>query len=207
MKGLFITFEGLDGCGKTTQIELLKKWLVDKGYDVVLTREPGGTQISERIRDIILDVSNDNMSYTCEMMLYAAARAQIIKEVIAPSLEKGCIVLCDRFVDSSYVYQGIARGLGVDVVERVNEIALDGVYPDVTLFFDISPKESKKRRAVATGEDRIEKEKLSFHEKVYQGYKYVAQMYPNRIKVIDAGGSVDKVHKEILACISKKISE
>lgn len=205
MKGLFITFEGLDGCGKTTQIELLKRKLVSKGYNVVLTREPGGTKISERIRDIILDVDSDGMSYVCEMMLYAAARAQLVKEVIKPSLEENAIVLCDRFIDSSYVYQGIARGIGVDVVRKINDIALSGVYPDATIFFDISPEESKKRRL--GDDDRIEREKLEFHKKVYDGYLHIARMFPERIHSIDASASVSEVEDRVIGCIKKLLEE
>ena len=199
--GLFITFEGLDGCGKTTQIELLRERLTNVGYNVVLTREPGGTKISERIRDIVLDVDNDDMADTCEMMLYAAARAQLVKEVITPSLNNDAIVLCDRFIDSSYVYQGIARGMGVDVVRRINEIALLGVYPDATIFFNISPEESKKRRL--GDDDRIEKEKMEFHRKVYEGYLHIASMFPERIHSIDASDGVDKVADRVFECVKK----
>ena len=198
--GLFITFEGLDGCGKTTQIELLKDRLVSMGYNVLATREPVGTKISERIRDIILDVDNSDMSDTCEMMLYAAARAQLVEEVIKPLLGNHAVVLCDRFIDSSYVYQGIARGLGVDVVRRINEIALAGVYPDATIFFDIPLEESKKRRL---GDDRIESEKMEFHKKVYEGYLHIAKMFPDRIHVIDASASVDEVADRVFGYVKK----
>ena len=203
--GLFITFEGLDGCGKTTQIELLKDKLISIGYNVLVTREPGGTKISERIRNIILDVDNDEMYDTCEMMLYAAARAQLVKEVITPALDNEAVVLCDRFVDSSYVYQGIARGIGVDVVKRINEIALSGVYPDATIFFDISPEESKKRRL--GDDDRIEREKMEFHKKVYHGYLHIANMFPNRIHSIDASASVDEVSDRVFRCVKKLLEE
>lgn len=205
MKGLFITFEGLDGCGKTTQIELLKKRLEHMGYRVVLTREPGGTKVSEQIREIILDVDNDGMSCVCEMMLYAAARAQLVKDVICPALENGAIVLCDRFIDSSYVYQGIARGIGIDVVKKINEVALSGVYPDATVFFDISPEESKKRRL--GDDDRIEREKMEFHQKVYGGYLDIVRMFPDRIRSIDASANVEEVEDRVFECIKKLLEE
>lgn len=205
MRGLFITFEGLDGCGKTTQIELLKRRLESDGYRVVLTREPGGTKISEQIRDIILDVDNGEMSYVCEMMLYAAARAQLVKEVIRPAMEDNAIVLCDRFVDSSYVYQGIARGIGIDVVRKINEIALSGVCPDATIFFNISPEESKKRRLGDA--DRIEREKIEFHRKVYQGYLDIARMFPERIHLIDASHSIEEVGENVFKCVKKILEE
>lgn len=205
MKGLFITFEGVDGCGKTTQIEILQKKLENIGYDVVLTREPGGTKISEEIRDIILNIHNDGMSYVCEMMLYAAARAQLVKEVIQPAREEGKIVLCDRFVDSSYVYQGIARGIGIDVVREINEIALTGVYPDATVFFDISPEEAKRRRV--GDDDRIEREKMEFHRKVYEGYLSIAKIFPDRIHLIDASKSIEEVEDRVFECVKKILEE
>ena len=198
MEGLFITFEGLDGCGKTTQIKLLKDYLEEQGRKVVLTREPGGTKISEDIRDIILDVKNKEMSYNCEMLLYAAARAQLVKEVIKPSLMQGAVVLCDRFVDSSYVYQGIARGLGIEKVDKINQIAMDDVIPDITLFFDITPQISLQRRMKVSMADRIEEEKLEFHQKVYEGYKYLASRYSDRIKTIDANCEIEDVRRQVL---------
>ena len=145
------------------------------------------------------------MSYTCEMLLYAAARAQLINQVIKPSLDHGKIVLCDRFVDSSFVYQGIARGIGIDKVKRVNDIATNGLMPDITLFFDIAPDIALKRRMGVSFADRIEKEKLEFHEMVYQGYKKLASMYPDRIKKIDAICDVDEVTKQVLHEIEKKM--
>ena len=206
MRGLFITFEGLDGCGKTTQIKLLKDYLEGQGRKVVLTREPGGTKISEDIRDIILDVANKEMSYTCEMLLYAAARAQLVQQVIKPSLEEGAVVLCDRFVDSSYVYQGFARGLGIEKVHKINQIAMDEVAPDITLFFDITPEVSLQRRMKVSTGDRIEKEQLEFHQKVYEGYKYLASKYPDRIKIIDANCEIEEVRIKVLEKIEKIVS-
>ena len=139
MKGLFITVEGTDGAGKSTQIQLLTDYLKSKGRNVILKREPGGTEISEKIRELILDVNNKEMSDVAEALLYAASRAQLVQQVIKPALVKGEVVICDRFVDSSIVYQGIARGLGKNMVEEINRFAIDGIMPDITLFFDLSP--------------------------------------------------------------------
>ncbi len=205
MSGLFVTFEGVDGCGKTTQIKILKEYLEKNNKKVVLIREPGGTEISEKVRDIILDVNNNEMSYICEMLLYAAARAQLVNQVIKPNLEDGAIVLCDRFVDSSFVYQGIARGIGIDKVKIINDIATCGIMPDITLFFDVTPDITLKRRMMVDAADRIEKEKLEFHKMVYDGYKKLSDMYPSRIKRIDANCDVDQVTQQVLAKIQKKL--
>lgn len=199
MRGLFVTFEGVDGCGKTTQIKFLKEYLEKKNKKVVLVREPGGTKISESIRDIILNVENSEMVDNCEMLLYAAARAQLVEQVIRPNLESGAIVLCDRFVDSSYAYQGIARGLGLEKVEAINKVAMNGIEPDMTLFFDIDPEISLKRRMTVSSADRIEKEKLDFHKKVYQGYRYLANKYPDRIKTINANYGIEEVKQQIIS--------
>lgn len=151
MKGLFITFEGPDGSGKTTQINMLKGYLENKGFEVVLTREPGGTELGEDIRRILLDLKHKDMDEKAEMLLYAAARAQHVSKLIKPALLQGKIVLCDRFVDSSYAYQGVGRGLGIKLVEQVNEIALSGVYPDLTIFLNIEPKMGLARSAHSKG--------------------------------------------------------
>lgn len=200
-KGLFITTEGTDGSGKTTQIQLLYDYLVDCGYDVILTREPGGTQISEKIRHILLDIENKNMGILTEMIMYAASRAQIISELIRPSLELGKIVICDRFVDSSYVYQGFGRGIPLETIKAVNDIALDGISPDITLFFDISPDIALERRKNATGADRIENEKLEFHMNVYNGYKKIAAIYPERIKTIDSTKTIAEIFIDVKHCV------
>ena len=207
MSGLFITFEGVDGCGKTTQIKLLKEHLEKNNKKVVLIREPGGTNISEKVRDIILDVNNDEMAPVCEMLLYAAARAQLVKQVINESLMDNAIVLCDRFIDSSFVYQGIARGIGIEKVKRINDIATDGLMPDVTLFFDIAPDVALKRRSMASSVDRIEKEKLEFHKMVYNGYKKIMAMYPDRIKRIDASCDIDQVTSQVFQKVQQKRDE
>lgn len=202
-KGLFITTEGTDGSGKTTQIKLLEGYLKDKGFEVVVTREPGGTSIGEKIRSIILDPDNTEMSYITEMMLYASARAQLVGELIKPSLARGMVVICDRFIDSSYVYQGFGRNIDLEVIEKVNSIALDGIMPDVTLFFDIDPGIALARRIKSTGADRIEQEKMDFHRKVYEGYKKLVTKYPDRIKAVESNRSIEEIFLDVKNIIDK----
>lgn len=201
MRGKFITIEGTDGSGKSTQIELLMDYLRKKGADVIFTREPGGTQISEKIREIILDVDNSEMTGITEALLYAAARSQHVEEKIIPALEAGKIIICDRFVDSSIAYQGAARGLGAEKIMGINEAALHGIMPDMTLFFDLSPENGILRKKNERALDRLEKEKMDFHEKVYEGYKNLCKKYPERIKPIDADRSIDEVHSEVIEVI------
>lgn len=205
MKGKFITVEGTDGAGKTTQIELLVEYLKKAGHDVVLTREPGGTDISEKIRELILDVDNSAMTDVTEAILYAASRAQHVSEKIVPAISQGKIVICDRFVDSSLAYQGYARGLDLKLIEDINSYAVNGVEPAMTLFFDLEPQEGIKRKKNMHSLDRIEKEKLDFHYKVYEGYKDLMKKYPERIKQIDANKSIEDVHKDVLKYIKEII--
>ncbi len=195
--GKFITFEGTDGSGKTTQIKLLEEYLKDKGYEVVLSREPGGTKVSELIRDLILDPANTEIVPLTEMILYAASRAQHVAQVIKPAIEAGKIVICDRFVDSSYAYQGCGRGLDLRLIADVNRVAIDGISPDVTFFLDIDPETAIKRRIDATGADRIEQEKLDFHKRVYEGYKKMSLLFPDRIMTIDAEKSIDEISSQL----------
>lgn len=198
MRGLFISMEGPDGSGKTTQIEKLQKYFVKSGYEVIITREPGGTSVSEKIRNIILDVENISLSDMTEAFLYAASRAQHIDEKIKPALEKGKVVISDRFVDSSIVYQGYARGIGIDIVEAINNYAIQGVIPDITFFFDIEPEIAMKRKVNQKSLDRLEQEHISFHNKVYEGYKILLKRYPKRIKSIDARQSVEDIQQQIM---------
>ena len=201
MKGLFITIEGTDGAGKSTQIELLKKYLEDRGKDVLVTREPGGTPISEKIREIILDNNNSEMSYITEALLYAASRAQHVNEKIKPALMEGKIIICDRFVDSSIAYQCAARGISREIIEDINKYAIDGIMPDITLYFDITPQEGIKRKKNMHTLDRIEQEKQDFHNKVYEGYQMLLKLYPERIKRIDASKDIYDVHNQVLKYI------
>jgi len=180
---LFIVVEGIDGSGKSTQIEYLKEHFMQKGLQVMVTREPGGTAIGEQIRAILLDPDNRKMDPVAEMFLYAASRAQHIKELIGKCLEDGVHVICDRFVLSSYVYQGIARGIGLDTVKMVNGIAVAGIDPDITFFIDIDNEESFQRRAKRNIQDRMEKEDRAFHMKVCDGYRKLIRDMDNIVTV------------------------
>lgn len=198
-RGIFISVEGTDGSGKTTQIDLMLKYLLENGFEALVVREPGGTRISEMVRGILLDPQNSEMGSISEMLLYASARAQLVSEVIKPALAAGKTVICDRFVDSSYVYQGFGRGLGLETVKSVNRIATDGLMPDITFFFDLNPETALERRKAATGADRIEAEKPAFHMKVYEGYKRLISLYPDRIKLIDSEREIGQVAEEVRA--------
>lgn len=204
-RGIFITIEGTDGSGKTTQIKLMEAYLKEKGFDVVLTREPGGTKISEHIRSLILDVNNSEMGRITEMLLYASARAQLVAEVIKPAITAGKMVICDRFVDSSYVYQGFGRGIEANIIEDVNRAALEGLEPDITFFFDVNPEIALKRRISSTGADRIESEKMEFHLSVYSGYKKLALLHPKRIKAIDSNRGVVEIFNDVQNFLDKLI--
>ena len=203
--GLFVTFEGTDGCGKTTQMKRAADWLRGRGYEVVSTREPGGCPISERIREIILDVGSAGMTAECEAMLYAAARAQHVSEVIKPAVKRGAIVLCDRFLDSSLVYQGVGQGLGMGAVRALNRLGVDGCQPDLTLFYDISPERAMQRRRAASAPDRLELEEKEFFEAVYGAYKALAAEDPERIAVIDADRPIDAVETDTRRCLAETL--
>jgi len=196
-KGLLITIEGMDGSGKTTQINMIRDYISEKGYNVVLVREPGSTKISEKIRDIILDPANGTMAATTEMLLYASARAQLVAEVIKPAIENGSVVVCDRFIDSSIAYQGFGRGIDINTIMDVNMAAMDGMMPNITFFIDISPEVALKRRMASSTADRIEQERMEFHMKAYEGYKRLANLYPERIKTIDGNRTVEEISQEI----------
>ena len=200
MKGLFITLEGGDGAGKSTQIDNITRFFEEKGLVVLHTREPGGTRISEKLRDILLDKNNSEMSPVTEMLIYAASRAQHVREKIIPALERGEIVICDRFTDSSVAYQGYGRSLGKMVAE-VNSYATGGLVPDVTFWMDIDPAAGRARASKAGELDRLELEKLDFHYRVYEGYKAIAEAETGRVKHIDASRSVDEIRDEIYGCL------
>ena len=205
MGGLFITIEGPDGSGKSTQIKKLAAYLEQKGHGVVVTREPGGTRISEKIREIILDRENIEMDPVTEALLYAASRAQHVAEVIQPAVDSGKTVICDRFVDSSIVYQGIGRGLGIDAVENINRIAVKNILPDITFLFQLCPEVGLERKSEQGEKDRLEQEALDFHQKVFQGYQRLKALYPQRIVVVDASGSIEEIHKDVIFAIEKRI--
>ncbi len=195
-RGIFISFEGPDGSGKSTQIKLLNEYCLSKSYKTIMTREPGGTPISEKIRSIILDPDNSEMCNEAEALLYAAARAQHVAQLIKPSVEKGFIVLSDRFMDSSIAYQGIGRGLG-EAVRRINEYAVAGTQPDLTFFLDIDPEAGLRRAALSGKPDRLEQESLDFHRAVYEGYIRLSRIYKDRYVIIDASRSTDEVFEDI----------
>ena len=193
-KGLFITFEGADGCGKTTQINLLKTYLEDKTYDVVLTREPGSIGLGEMIREILLNY-NGEVSDRCESFLFLADRAQNVDTIIKPAINKGKIVLCDRFTDSTVAYQGYGRGLNIDEINSLNTIATKGLKPDLTIVFDIDIETSMRR--IGANKDRMENSGIDFFNRVRHGYLELAKKEPERIKVIDSNRSKEEINKEL----------
>ena len=204
MRGLFITLEGGDGAGKSTQIDNITRFFEKKGLVVLHTREPGGTSISEKIRGIILDKDNTEMSPECEALLYASSRAQLLQQVILPSLNQGKLVICDRYYDSSFAYQAFARGLGLDFVKSINAFALTYGVPDLTLFLDLPPVDAFKRKGGADMDDRIEAIGLEFHNKVYNGYKQMQSLEPNRIISVDCSKEKEQTHKNIINVLKEK---
>lgn len=203
MKGLLITIEGMDGSGKSTQIALIKEFLERNNHKVLITREPGGTKIGEKIRNITLDIEHQEMSYITEALLYAASRGQLVEELILPALNRGETVICDRFVDSSLVYQGNARGLGYAAVKAINDFATQGLEPDVTLLLDISPEISLKRVENRGKGDRLDQETYQFHQSVHKAYMDLVEMYPERIRIINANRSVAEIQQEIESILIK----
>lgn len=193
MKGKFIVFEGSDGSGKTTILNNVKKYLDDNNIDYVLTREPGGTMISEGIRNVLLAIDKTEMSNRTEALLFAAARAQHVDEIIKPNLEKGRLVISDRFVMSSLAYQGYGRELGVDRVKAINDFAIDGVEPDYTIFFNVDPITVLERKRKAVEADRLENEDESYHTRVYEGYQDMISKIDDRMILIDASKSIEEV--------------
>ena len=208
MKGFFITFEGTEGSGKTTVIEKVEQYYIEKGYQVIRTREPGGSKIAEDIRNVILDVNNTNMDSITEAMLYAASRRQHLVEKVIPNMEKGCIVLCDRFIDSSLAYQGHARNLGIDKVYQLNLIATNGLLPDATIYVDVKPEVGLARiKSNNREQNRLDLEKMSFHEKVYEGYKIVSEMFKDRFKVINGEQDRESVFNDTIAVLIEIINK
>ena len=200
-QGLFITMEGPDGSGKSTQIDAIRRFFEDKGEKVIITREPGGTQISEKIRALLLDRENSEMDPMAEALLYAASRAQLVAQIILPALEEGTHVICDRFVDSSIAYQGYGRGLG-DSVAIINAYAVHNCMPDITFLMKLNP-EVGKSRIKASEHDRIEMEKIDFHNRVFEGYEMLEQEYPDRIVGIDATRGIEEISDEILMHVER----
>lgn len=203
MAGVFITFEGGEGSGKTTIASLVKEQLEKEGYQVVLTREPGGVDIAEEIRNVILDVKNTNMDKKTEALLYAASRRQHLVEKVIPALNQGAIVICDRFIDSSLVYQGLARGIDIDEVYEMNLFATENILPERTIFFDIQPELGMQRIAINKDREvnRLDMENMNFHYKVYQGYLQICDKYPKRIVKVDASQSIENVFDQVIGKI------
>jgi len=197
-RGLFITFEGADGCGKTTQLNLLKEYLVSKGSDVILTREPGAAGLGEKLRDILLNYDG-KVSDRCESFLFLADRAQNIDMIVKPAIAEGKFVLCDRHIDSSTAYQGYGRGLDIDRIKMLNFIATDVFLPDLTIVFDVDVETSMKR--VGKTKDRMESSGMDFFNRVRNGYLELAKQEPDRIKVINAAGTVENIHNEVIAVV------
>lgn len=207
-KGLFITFEGCDGCGKTTAIENTDAILTSHNIDHVLTREPGGSRIAEEIRNIILDKKNVEEDCRTEALLYAASRRQHLVEKVLPALNEGKLVICDRYLDSSLAYQGYARGIGIDNVMSINAFAIDNVMPDLTFFLDLSPEEGIKRiKSRSRESDRLDQEKIDFHQKVYEGYQIVNKMFKDRIVIIDASLDRETIAKQISSIILERLGK
>lgn len=205
MPGFFLSLEGSDGCGKSTQAALLRQFLEDAGYPVTYSREPGGCPISERIRDIILDVRSEGMSDECEALLYAASRAQHVHEVILPALRRGDVMLCDRFVDSSIAYQGVGRGLG-DWVWEINRRAAENNMPNLTLFFDLNPDEAIRRRLNAAAADRLESEGDRFMRVVYDAFIGICEKHPDRIVRVDASGNIEQIRDRVRQIVVNRLT-
>lgn len=203
-KGLFITFEGADGCGKTTQINLLKEYLENQGYEVVLTREPGAKGLGEKVREILLNYDGV-VSDRCESFLFLADRAQNIDIIVNPAVAAGKIVLCDRHIDSTVAYQGFGRGLDIKRIKMLNDIATNGRKPDLTIVFDIDVETSMKR--VGKEKDRMESAGIEFHNRVRNGYLEIAKEEPERIKVVNATASIDVVFENVKTIFHKTLQK
>lgn len=199
-KGLFITLEGADGCGKTTQLNLLKESLTSRGYEIVVTREPGGKGLGEKLREILLNYDGE-VSDRCEAFLYLADRAQNIDTIIKPAINSGKIVLCDRHTDSSVAYQGYGREQNIDNINMLNELAVNGVHPDLTIVFDIDTETSMAR--VGAEKDRLESAGIEFHKRVRNGYLEVAKKNPQRIKVVDASQTIEDVQRDVIKIVEE----
>jgi len=210
---MFITLEGIEGSGKTTQLKNVVEFLEKKGHDCLITREPGGTEIGKKIRSVLLDPENKNMDSACELFLYFADRMQHIKELIKPSLSEGKTVVCDRFFDATLVYQGYARGLDIEMIIKMHEMAANGLKPDITVLFDLLPETGLLRAwtqiddgSRSSGETRFEEEKLSFHKKIRAGYLELARIEPERFCIIDASKDENQVKQQIIDVLTTRLS-
>ncbi|MDQ6468944.1 dTMP kinase [Exiguobacterium acetylicum] len=207
MKGTFITVEGPDGAGKTTQLQLLNDVLKEKGYNVMMTREPGGTRVGNEIRSLILNPDFEEMKEMTEILLYAASRAQHVEELIRPALEAGTIILCDRFVDASLAYQGYGLGHPIDLVRQINDSATGGLAPDRTYLFDLTVTDSKKRMMDRGALDRIEQRDDAFRARVYDGFKQIAASDPERVQIVQANRSIEVIHQDLVEDVITYLEE
>ena len=203
MKGKFITFEGSEGCGKSTQSKLLCDYLRSKGRSVVYLREPGGVKISEKIRDILLDHKNSGMSPECEMLLYMAARAQLVNDIIKPALKTGKIVICDRYMDSTVAYQGYGLGMDIGFIKKVGRFATKGATPDLTIFLDLPVKKGLKHRELTR--DRIERRALNYHRRVREGYLRIVGSEPRRVKAVTVAEDKSQTQRAIREIIQRYV--
>ena len=203
-RGKFITFEGCDGCGKSTQLRLFSEYLTKNGIPHIFTREPGGGKISESIREILLSGKNMEMTDECEALLYAASRVQHLSDRVEPALKEGKLVICDRYVDSSFAYQAYARGLGVDFIGKINAFAIEKYLPDVTIFIELTPEEAFLRKHGADENDRLEQAGMAFHKRVYEGYCALAEKEPLRIVKVDGRQTPEKIFEDILKTLRER---
>lgn len=202
-KGIFISLEGIEGTGKSTQAKLLSEYLLKKGYETALTEEPGGTLISRQIRKVLLSTKHDRMDYMAELLLYNAARIQHIKEKIQPEIGIGKIVITDRFSDSTVAYQGYGRGISLKLIDALDRVATSGMRPDLTILLDLDVKTGLMRNKKINKVDRLELEDIEFHEKVREGFLELAAMEPERIKIVKASKGIEDVHREIVRIVDK----
>lgn len=204
VRGKFITFEGCDGCGKSTQLKMLSDYLTKENVAHIFTREPGGGKISEAIREILLSGKNAEMTDECEALLYAAARVQHLSDRVEPALARGELVICDRYVDSSLAYQAYARGLGTEFIGGINSFALEHYLPDVTIFIDLTPEAAFKRKHGADENDRLEQAGMAFHKRVYEGYKKLASENPDRFVCVDGNMTPQGIFEEIVSVLKAR---
>lgn len=206
-KGIFVTFEGADGSGKTSVSQGVYQSLVAAGHQVVYTREPGGSEIAEQIRNVILDLENVAMDYKTEALLYAASRRQHLVDIIWPALSNGKIVICDRFIDSSLAYQGFARGIAIDEILEINKFAIEDFFPDLTIFLEVTAEAGLARIKNRTNLDRLDQESSDFHKKVVTGYQEILKMFPERFLVFDGMKTIDELVTEITSGIIEWIDK
>jgi dTMP kinase len=204
-RGFLLSFEGIEGCGKSTQLRRMANRLRSLGYLVVDTREPGGSPISEQIRAVLLDVGNGGMNARCELLLYLASRAQHLADIIRPSLEKGAVVLCDRYADATLAYQGFGRGLGSPIIHQLNRFASGGLIPDLTILLDIPVALGLERKRREGGMDRLDLERERFHETVRKGYLRIARQNPRRVRLIDGAASADQVTVMVQQIVEQRL--